>query len=82
MESKRLTIEQMKIWERYYSEWKRERYYITRTDSMELWWVKRKVLRARVVKYDGTLDKNETYLTKNDVENNFFHLSLNTKQWT
>lgn len=82
-QSKRLSIEQLEIGKCYFSEGKRERYKIIWTDSRKdvHSWIMKKVLVVKTETMDKKRSKNNTYLTRSDVDWNFFHLSTNNPQW-
>ena len=77
MEKQRLTIEQLEIGKSYFSEWKRERYKIIWTDRKTFEWITKKVLKVKTENSNRQRSKSTTYLTKSEVDNNFFHLSTN-----
>lgn len=77
MEKQRLTIEQLEIGKCYFSEWNRERYKIIKTWRIGVGKEMRKTLIVRKENSKKQRDKNTTYLTKSEVDGNFFHLSTN-----
>lgn len=82
-ESKRLSIEQLEIGKCYFSEGRRQRYKIIWIDKKKDVHTGdfKKVLVVKTETMDRKRSKSNTYLTRNDVDWNFFHLSTNNPQW-